>query len=212
MEMNNRRNRFVYRLWAPVYDAMLDRLFRQGRRRAMERLELRAGERVCFVGVGTGADLRYLPKDVNGIGVDLSEAMLARAENKLPIAGCDIELRIGDAQALPLDDGGFDAVVLNLILSVVPDPARCMSEAIRVLRPGGRIVVFDKFLPDGTEPTWGRRLSNVVSTRLGTDLNRRLGDILAGLPCEVVHDEPSILRGMYRVVLLRHTPWQVGHR
>lgn len=212
MEMNNRRNQFVYRLWAPVYDAVLERLFRQGRRRAMEQLGLQAGERVCLVGVGTGADLLHLPKGVNSIGVDLSEAMLARAEKKLPIAGCDIELRIGDAQALPLDDGGFDAVILNLILSVVPDPARCMSEAIRVLRPGGRIVIFDKFLPDGTQPTWGRRLTNAFSTRLGTDLNRRLGDILSGLSCEVVHDEPSILWGMYRVVLLRQTPWQVGHR
>ncbi len=212
MEMNNQRNQLVYRLWAPVYDAVLERLFRQGRRRAMEQLGLQAGERVCLVGVGTGADLLHLPKGVNSIGVDLSEAMLARAEKKLPIAGCDIELRIGDAQALPLDDGGFDAVILNLILSVVPDPARCMSEAIRVLRPGGRIVIFDKFLPDGTQPTWGRRLTNAFSTRLGTDLNRRLGDILSGLPCEVVHDEPSILWGMYRVVLLRQTAWQVGHR
>ena len=202
MEMNNRWNRFVYRLWAPIYDAVLERLFRQGRRRAMEQLGLRAGERVCFVGVGTGADLAYLPEGVEGVGVDLSEAMLARAATKLPIAGCDIELRVGDAQALPLDDGVIDAVVLNLILSVVPDPARCMSEAIRVLRPGGRIVIFDKFLPDGTEPNWGRRLSNVVSTRIGTDLNRRLGDILSGLPCKIVHDEPSIVGGMYRVILL----------
>lgn len=201
--MNNRWNRFVYRLWAPIYDAVLERLFRQGRRRAMERLGLQSGERVCLVGVGTGADLLYLPEGVTGIGVDLSEAMLAQAEDKLPIAGCEIELRIGDAQALPLDDECFDAVILNLILSVVPDPALCMSEALRILRPGGRIVVFDKFLPDATEPNWGRRLSNLVSTRLGTDLNRRLGDILSGLPCKVTHDEPSILGGMYRVVLLR---------
>jgi ubiquinone/menaquinone biosynthesis C-methylase UbiE len=206
MQMNNRRNRFVYRLWAPVYDAVLERLFREGRSRSMERLALKVGERVCFVGVGTGADFLHLPKGVTGVGVDLSESMLARAESKLPIAGCDIELQVGDAQALPLDDGAFDAVVLNLILSVVPDPARCMAEAIRVLRPGGRIVVFDKFLPDGTEPSWGRRLTNIFSTRLGTDLNRRLGDILSGLPCEVAHDEPSILGGMYRVVLLRQIP------
>lgn len=169
----------------------------------MELIGLRAGERVCLVGVGTGTDLLYLPEGVDGVGVDLSEAMLAQAERKLPIAGCEIELRVGDAQALPLDDEVFDAVVLNLVLSVVPDPARCMSEAIRVLRPGGRIVVFDKFLADGSTAAWGRRLSNAISTRLGTDINRRLGDIISELPCEIVHDEPSILGGMYRVVLLR---------
>jgi ubiquinone/menaquinone biosynthesis C-methylase UbiE len=203
MQMNNRWNRLVYRLWAPIYDPVLERLFSRGRHRAMELVDLRAGERVCLVGIGTGTDLLFLPEGVDGVGVDLSEAMLAQAERKLPIPGCEIQLRVGDAQALRLDDEAFDVVILNLVLSVVPDPVRCMSEAIRVLRPGGRIVVFDKFLADGSTPAWGRRLANVFSTCLGTDINRRLGDIISGLPCEIVHDEPSILGGMYRVVLLR---------
>jgi ubiquinone/menaquinone biosynthesis C-methylase UbiE len=94
-------------------------------------------------------------------------------------------------------------MILNLILSVVPDPTRCVSEAIPVLKPGGRIIVFDKFLPDGSRPGLMRRLSNVLSTLLGTDINRRLADIIGGLPCELVHDEPSLLGGMYRNVLLR---------
>jgi ubiquinone/menaquinone biosynthesis C-methylase UbiE len=203
MPMTNRWNRLVYRIWSPIYDRGLERFFSQGRKRAMELVGLRAGDEVCLVGVGTGSDLIYLPNGVRGVGVDLSEAMLAQAQKKLPIAGCEIELKVGDAQALPLEGEAFDVVILNLILSVVPDPTRCMSEAIRVLRPGGRIVVFDKFLPDTSRPSLVRRLSNVFSTLLGTDINRRLGDVIAGLPCELVHDEPSILGGMYRVVLLR---------
>ena len=203
--MNNRWNRFVYRLWAPIYDALLERLFGRGHRRAMEVVGLRAGERVCLVGVGTGTDLLLLPEGVDAVGIDLSEAMLARAKKKLPIPGCSVELRAADAQELPVDDSMFDAVILNLILSVVPDPARCMTEVLRVLRPGGRIVVFDKFLPDNSRPSWGRRLANIFSTLIGTNINRRLGDIISELPCEIEHEEPSILRGMYRVVLLRPT-------
>ncbi len=203
MRMTNRWNQLVYRLWSPIYDGGSERLFGPGRKRAMELVSLRAGDEVCLVGVGTGSDLIYLPEGVRAVGVDLSEAMLAQAKKKLPIAGCDIELRVGDAQVLPFADESFDAVILNLILSVVPDPALCMSEAIRVLRPDGRIVVFDKFLPDGSRPSLGRRLSNAFSTLLGTDINRRFGDIIEGLPCDLVHDEPSILGGMYRVVLLR---------
>lgn len=203
MQMNNRWNQIVYRLWAPFYDAVLERFFRDGRRRAMEVLGLRAGERVCIVGIGTGSDLSYLPEGVRCVGVDLSESMLAQARRKLPVPGCEVELCVGDAQSLPLSGAAFDAVVLNLILSVVPDAGACMSEALRVLRPGGRIVVFDKFLPERSEPSAGRRLSNGVAMLLGTDINRRLGDIIAGSPCEIEQDEPSILGGMYRVVLLR---------
>lgn len=169
----------------------------------MEVVDLRDGERVCFIGIGTGADLGYLPRGVRAVGVDLSEAMLAKAEEKLPIEGNEVTLQVGDAQALPLNDSAFDAVVLNLVLSVVPDPRRCMAEALRVARPGGRIVVFDKFLRDKARPTLPRRLANAVIKPLGTDINRSLRDITSGLECDVVRDEPSILGGMYRVILLR---------
>lgn len=175
MQMNNRRNRIVYRLWAPIYDAVLERFFLDGRRRAMELVDLRAGERVCAIGIGTGSDLACLRAGVSCVGLDLSEAMLAQARRKLPVAGCEVELRIGDAQALPLAGAAFDAAILNLIVSVVPDPRRCMAEALR------------------------------VATLLGTDLNRHLGEIIAGLPCEVEHDAPNILGGMYRVILLRRS-------
>lgn len=204
MRMGNRWNRFVYRVWAPIYDPLLERLFSNGRKRAMEAAGIRPGERVCFVGIGTGTDLLLLPRGARAVGVDLSEAMLARARKKLPLSDCDIELRAGDAQALPFDDESFDVAVLNLILSVVPDPARCLGEALRVLEVEGRIVVFDKFLPDNSAPSLVRRLANVFSTIFGTNINRRLGDVVSGFPCAVERDEPSILGGMYRVVLLRN--------
>lgn len=203
MKMSNRWNRFVYRVWAPIYDGLLERLFSKGRRRAMEVVGIQPGERVSFIGIGTGTDLLLLPHGAHAVGIDLSEAMLARARKKLPLSDSDIELRVGDAQALPFDDGSFDVAVLNLVLSVVPDPALCLGEALRVLRANGRIVVFDKFLPDNRAPSLGRRLANIFSTIFGTNINRRLGDIISGFPCEVERDEPSILGGMYRVVLLR---------
>jgi len=167
--------------------------------------DLQPGERVLLQGVGTGADLPLLPQGVRSVGIDLSEAMLSRARAKLPLSGRDVSLQVADAQAMPLKDGIVDVVLMNLILSVVPDPWQCMNEALRVLRPRGRIVIFDKFLPDGTQPTLSRRLVNVGAKLMGTDINRRIGDIVGGHPCEVVQDEPSILGGMYRVLLLQKT-------
>lgn len=207
MKLTNRWNRIAYRLWSPVYDGLFDRFFAApGRRRAMEVLDLRPGERALLVGVGTGADLPLLPAGVAVVGLDLSPEMLARAQAKLPLPERDITLVRGDAGTLPLCEGAFDAALLNLILSVVPDGAVCWRETLRALAPGGRIVVFDKFTPDGAAPSMGRRLLNLVTMLFGTDITRRLGDIVAGSQCRITHDEPSLLRGAYRVIVIQPTP------
>jgi phosphatidylethanolamine/phosphatidyl-N-methylethanolamine N-methyltransferase len=203
MKLTNRRNRIIYRLWSPIYDGLFDRFFAApGRRRAMQVLDLWPGERVLLVGVGTGADLPLLPAGVRAIGLDLSPDMLARARAKLPLTGRDVTLLQTDAQALPLRAGEFDAAVLHLVLSVVPDGAACLQEALRTLRPDGRAIIFDKFAPDDGRLTLGRRLVNLVTTLVGTDITRRFGDIAAGSRCTRVHDEPSLLRGAYRIILV----------
>lgn len=203
MRLTNRWNRLIYRLWAPIYDGVFDRFFAApGRRRAMATLDARRGERILFVGIGTGADLALLPAGVLAVGVDLSPEMLSRARAK-QFQGLEVMLVQGDAQALPLPGGVCDAAVLDLVLSVVPDGAACLRETVRALKPGGRIVIFDKFLPEGMSPSVGRRLLNLVTMALGTDITRRLSDILAGSRCLVVSNEPGLLRGRYRVIVLR---------
>lgn len=195
----------VYRAWAPLYDWALLRFFAPGRATGLRKLALCPGERVLLVGVGTGQDLPLLPAGVSAVGVDLSEPMLRRAQKRLKDSTARVELRLGDAAALEMPSSSFDAVVLHLVLSVVPDPAAVVAEAMRVLRPGGRAVIFDKFAPEGRDPTVARRALNLVTTAFGTEIDRRLGDLLAGAPCRVISDVPSLLGGQYRVVLLERT-------
>jgi ubiquinone/menaquinone biosynthesis C-methylase UbiE len=211
MKMTNRWNQFIYRLWAPIYDSTVNHFFMPGRKRAMELLNLQRGEKVLLVGVGTGADLPLLPDGVDATGIDLSPDMLARARLKRTLrlrSGqardlLAVKLIQGDAQALLVDEASFDAVILNLILSVIPDGNACLQSALRALKPNGRAVIFDKFLPEGKSVSPLRRFMNVFSTLFGTDINRRLSDLMMGCPCEITHDEPSLAGGMYRVVLLR---------
>ncbi|HLO15177.1 MAG TPA: methyltransferase domain-containing protein [Anaerolineales bacterium] len=203
MKMTNHWNQIIYRLWAPIYDSTVNRFFMSGRKRALELLHLQPGERVLIVGVGTGADLPLLPAGVNATGIDLSPDMLAKARLKLPACRATVELIQGDAQVLLMPEDSCDAAILNLILSVVPDSRACLQSTLRAVKPGGRLVVFDKFQPDGEKVTPGRRFMNFFSTRLGTDITRRFGGMLAGCSCKILHDEPSLLGGMYRVILLR---------
>ena len=191
----------TYRRWAPVYDAVLGRPFAASRRRAVALLNLQEGERVVLPGVGTGLDLPLLPAGVSAVGVDLSPDMLARARSRLPLPGRDIELVEGDAVAfLRARPASFDAAVLNLVLSVVPDGQACLHAAVAALRVGGRAVVFDKFTHSGRVST-ARRAVNVVASRLGTDVTRAFEPMLAGGGATVVRDEPT-MRGLYRIVLL----------
>jgi ubiquinone/menaquinone biosynthesis C-methylase UbiE len=203
MKLSNSWNRFIYRLWAPVYDA-LDRIFfSAGRRRALKVLTLQPGENVLVVGVGTGADLPLLPQGVRALGIDLSPAMLRRARARLPLPGRVIELREGDAQTMRVESESFDAAVLHLILSVAPDGAACFRETLRALKPGGRAVIFDKFAPDSGRASKRRRLLNIFTMMAGTDITRRLGQLTSGEDLEILQDEKSLLGGVYRIILLR---------
>ncbi len=205
MKMTNRWNQFIYRLWAPIYDSTVNKIFMPGRQRAMQLLDLNPGERVLIPGVGTGVDLPLLPAGVEATGIDLTPEMLAKAHLKLDQCPASVKLIEGDAQKLLVEPAAFDAVILNLILSVIPDGNACLQSALRALKPGGRVVIFDKFLPDGGSASPGRKFMNLFSTLFGTDINRRLCDLMKGCPCVVTCEEPSILGGMYRVILLKKT-------
>src|SRR5688572_8246278 len=130
--------RLKYTLQAPFYDRVAR--FDPERRRSIELLGLRPGERVLVLGAGTGADLPFLPADVEVLATDLTPAMLEQARARLRPG---IDLRVMDAARLELPDGSFDAAILHMVLEVFADPARCLAEAARILRPGGRITVFD---------------------------------------------------------------------
>jgi ubiquinone/menaquinone biosynthesis C-methylase UbiE len=200
--MNNAHNLAIYRFYAPFYDCFTRPLSAVARRRAIEIAGLRPGERLLIPGAGSGLDLPYIPDGIAITAADLSPAMLARAHAKT--GRCDITFALMDAQALAFPDASFDAVLLNLILSVVPDGAAAFAEAWRVLRPGGRAVIFDKFLPTTAAASRMRGLVGDVLARLGTDPNRRMSDILGARGMAFVErDEPSLLRGQYRIVLLQ---------
>lgn len=206
MSKANRWNRIIYTLWSPFYDLLINAsLLTRARRRAFELLALRRGERVCLIGVGTGADFPLLPEGITAVGVDLSKAMLAKARRKLPLDGRDVTLEQANAEDLPFDDESFDVAVMTLILSVAADGAACLREAVRVTRAGGRLLVLDKFLKaDGRASFW-RRVLNLLTRTFGTDINRRIDSMMTGLPLRVVTDQPVLFRGAYRAILLEKT-------
>lgn len=196
-------DRLRYTVWAPIYDVLASPVgFGAARRRSIEGLHLHAGDRVLLVGAGTGLDLECLPRDVQITAIDITPAMLARFDRRAAALQLTVESQVMDARQLAFPDQSLDAVVAHLVLAVMPEPERGVREIARVLKPGGRVAVFDKFLRDDERPSLGRRLLNVVAKPLFTDINRRLGPLIAGTGLTVMRDEPAAFGGVYRVITL----------
>jgi ubiquinone/menaquinone biosynthesis C-methylase UbiE len=199
--MTSLPNLAMYRFWAPVYDLVFRPLTARARQDTLRLLALQPGERLLVPCVGTGLDLPLIPADVQVTAGDISPEMLQKA--RLKAAGKPIELVLMDAQHLQFDPACFDAVLFCLALSCVPNAQAAFGEAWRVLSPGGRVAIFDKFIPENQSPSRLRRLLGRLILFIGTDMNRRLSEILDGWPgLQVILNKPSLLGGQYRIVLI----------
>jgi ubiquinone/menaquinone biosynthesis C-methylase UbiE len=98
---------------------------------------------VLEIAVGTGRNLPYYPDGVRLTGVELSPAMLEVAHARARELGREIDLRVGDAQALEFPDERFDSVVCTLSLCTIPDDRAAVAEVRRVLRPGGHFLLLE---------------------------------------------------------------------
>lgn len=134
----------AYARWAPVYDLVFDRIMAAGRRAAVDAAQ-RAGPRILDVGVGTGLELPYFGPHTQVTGIDLSEPMLRRARERVREQGLRqvVGLSVMDAARLAVADASFDAVVAPYVITTVPHPEATLDELVRVVRPGGELVLLN---------------------------------------------------------------------
>jgi phosphatidylethanolamine/phosphatidyl-N-methylethanolamine N-methyltransferase len=189
-----------YSLIAPFYDIVVERAFRQARIDSLEDLPEHPGSCVLLNGIGTGLDIPALPLANTYIGLDLTRAMLRRIPSAKSV--CRVALVQGDSLNLPFPDKTFDHVVLHLILAVVPDSARCLHEAARVTKSGGRLLIFDKFL-EKTKFAPVRRAINCLTRHIATRTDVVFEDVLAATPAvQLLSDQPALLNGWFRRIVL----------
>jgi ubiquinone/menaquinone biosynthesis C-methylase UbiE len=154
------RTEDLYSRVAGVYDAWTWFTESRSLEKALEAAAIRNGDAVLEIAVGTGVAFREILRrnpDGRNAGIDLTDAMLRRARAKAERSGVAFELVQGDARSLPFADASFDVVMNNNMLGIVPDEitSQILSEAHRVLRPGGRLVIVTMKRPR-------RRLSQAV--------------------------------------------------
>lgn len=198
----NAWNKIRYTVYAPFYN-FIGRLFTNSRRQSIEKLNLKENEKVLLVGAGTGLDLEFLTGKQNITATDLTPAMVEKIKIKSKKLGLNSDVEVMDGHQLAYKNNTFDAVILHLVLAVIPDPVRCLKEAERVLTSGGRIAVFDKFIPSGQLLTFRRKILNKVANTLFSDINRNFEDIRAQTNLEVISDVNADFGLNYRIIILQ---------
>lgn len=195
----------TYDRWAGVYDRTFGRMVEHKLERALDQLHLKAGDRVLDLGVGTGATLPYYPKDVNVVGVDLSEGMLAQAHHRCETEGMThCQLLCADALLPPFAPESFDHIVMAHTISVVPDPQRAIRCAARLLKPNGRMVLINHFLSECRPIRWAVRALNPLCLRLGWRSDLALNDVLSETDLQLEYFFRHKLFDLWQIVVLRH--------
>ncbi|WP_230293154.1 class I SAM-dependent methyltransferase [Croceicoccus sp. Ery5] len=139
----------AYDKWAPIYDLVFGNVFATGRALSIAAAE-QVGGRILEVGVGTGISLPRYSKDVRLVGVDISDSMLDKARERtrrLNLENVE-QIRVMDAEAMDFATGEFDVVVAQYVVTAVPNPEKALDEFLRVLRPGGEIVITTRISAD----------------------------------------------------------------
>jgi phosphatidylethanolamine/phosphatidyl-N-methylethanolamine N-methyltransferase len=135
----------AYDRWAPVYDLVFGAVFERGRDAAIAAAE-RVGGRILEVGVGTGIALPHYSKSSRLCGIDISEQMLRKAQERVSELGLsNVEgLWVMDAEHLTFPDNSFDVVVAQYVVTTAPNPEATLDEFARVLKPGGEIILVSR--------------------------------------------------------------------
>jgi ubiquinone/menaquinone biosynthesis C-methylase UbiE len=185
---------------ARFYDlgtALFERRLRLVRRRMIELAAVTSGARVLDVGCGPGR-LTMAAAAIAGaggetLGIDASPEMIALATEKAARAGSPATFRVASIEALPTPDGHFDAALASLMLHHLPPEVqrRGLAELLRVLRPGGRLVIADF----SASPGHGLgHLLSVLGLRRGSDYAEHLRSLIAEAGFERVEIEPAPTR------------------
>jgi ubiquinone/menaquinone biosynthesis C-methylase UbiE len=163
-----------YNRLAPYFDGMEvlleGLLFSRWRKRLWAAVQ---GEHILEVGVGTGKNFRYYPKQLRLTAMDFSPAMLALAQRKQARKQINVHLDLMDVEHLYYADNSFDTVVATFVFCSVPAPRKGLRELYRVCKPGGQVILLEHVLSSNKVLAWFmRKLNPIVLSLVGANIDR----------------------------------------
>ena len=194
-----------YQRIAPVYDRMEGTA--EGRFHPLRpRLwSLVRGPKVLEVGVGTGKNIPFYPKNMAITAIDLTSGMLERAQRRAQALQSVVDLRLGDVQALAFPDNSFDDAVATCVFCSVPDPVLGLQELVRVVKPGGQVLLLEHMR--SANPLLGLLmdvLNPMVVRMMGANINRRTLENVQRSGLQLEHVEDVGMGGIFKLIVARN--------
>jgi phosphatidylethanolamine/phosphatidyl-N-methylethanolamine N-methyltransferase len=204
----------VYRRYGRLYDLYFGVIFQRGRKQAIERMRCRPEDHILEVGIGTGLSLALYPPGVTITGIDISPEMLEQAKVRKERYGLDhvAELSVMDAEHMEFPDDTFDKVAAIYVASVVPNPARLVSEMRRVCKPEGELYILNHF--HSVNPLMGgiEHLLAPLSRLIGFHPDLCLEAFIEETSLEVIETSPTNLLGYWKLVRARNNKPVIGRK
>jgi ubiquinone/menaquinone biosynthesis C-methylase UbiE len=201
--------------------------FQEIKRRSFALLDLHAGDSVCDVGCGPGDDVVALSQLVapggRVLGVDASATMVAEAQARAATAGSAAEFVQMDAQHLDLPDASFEGVRAERLLQHLADPEAALREMVRIMKPEGRLVVWeadlDLFVIDAPDDATSRVMQRAIcesfhNGAMGHELRRRFKHLglaeVSSLPLIREYTDWALVESAFDLTAATHRAVETG--
>ena len=196
-----------FNTWILPFYPFLMASIRFWRKKAIKMLDFKPGDKIIIPGVGSGHDLPFLPKDVEVVGIDITDAMLGIARAKLSVYGIkdNVTLEKKDAEELDYPDNSFDKAICSLFLTVVYNPEKAFAEVVRVVKPGGQILIYDHLWKEGSLPKFIAKPVDAILKFSFASITRIIDDITKDQPVKILKVIPGDPVGFVKGFLLEKT-------
>lgn len=204
MQPKNFIKQLSFNTFIPYFYPLMMFPLKLWRKRAIRMMNFKAGDHVLIPGAGSGYDFVMLPSFVTVTGVDISDIMLGIARGRAGVLGLNDRVRLihMDGENLKFEDSTFDKAILGLFLTCVYDPKKAFQEVVRVVKPGGEILIYDHFVG---RRKWSAKLLSSMDTVLKYNFCsfvREIDMIIEGSPVTLIKNIPGDPFGFVKGFLL----------
>lgn len=162
------------------------------------------GPKVLEVGVGTGKNIPFYPKGMAITAIDLTPGMVERAQRRAQALHSDVDLRLGDVQALTFPDNSFDDAVATCVFCSVPNPVLGLQELARVVKPDGQVLLLEHMRSANALIGLFMDVLNPIVVRImGANINRRTLENVQQSGLQLKHVEDVGMGGIFKLIVAR---------